>query len=156
MNLSSQLIDEKPTRGIASRLEAVNPLWIVVFGVYTQQFICLPKFDTPSGTMLITTYPQALPDRMRHIEESASRARSNDLLRHNHEGHRPEMNTFPAMEYLTLRRQPTQKLQDICSIVEELLSHRELLPAELHIKLDTFHADITVALEDRQDTDGTP
>jgi hypothetical protein len=65
------------------------------------------------------------------------------------------VNIFPAMEYSALRRQPTQKLRDICSTVEELLSYRELLPPELHIKLDTFHADITAALEDRQDADGT-
>jgi hypothetical protein len=65
------------------------------------------------------------------------------------------MNMFPAMEYAALRQQPIQKLRDVYSTVEELLSYSELLPAELHIKLDTFHADITTALEDRQDPDGT-
>ena len=80
MNLTSQLVDEKTAHEIASRLEAEHPLWIVVFGVYTQQFVCFPKFNAPSGTMLIAAYPQALPDRMRRIEESASSAQFNDQL----------------------------------------------------------------------------
>jgi hypothetical protein len=56
------------------------------------------------------------------------------------------------VEYSSLREQPTGKLQDVNRNVEELLSHSEVLPIELHIKLDTFHADITAILEDRQDS----
>jgi hypothetical protein len=60
------------------------------------------------------------------------------------------MNMFPAMQYSLLLRQPEEKLRDVHDTVEELLSYSELLPADLRIKLDTFSADITTALEDRQ------
>lgn len=55
------------------------------------------------------------------------------------------------MEYSSLRAQPTGKLQEAGRAVEALLSHRDLLPTELEIKLDTFHADIDAILEDRED-----
>jgi hypothetical protein len=29
-------------RGVARRLETDNPLWIVVFGVYSKEFVCFP------------------------------------------------------------------------------------------------------------------
>jgi hypothetical protein len=60
---------------IASRLEAEHPLWIVVFGVFTKQFVCFPKFEAPRGTMLTAMYPDALPDRMRRAEEAICKAR---------------------------------------------------------------------------------
>jgi len=53
--------------------------------------------------------------------------------------------------YSSLRDQSTGKLQDVNTIVEALLSHSEILPTELRVKLDTLHADITAILEDRQD-----
>jgi hypothetical protein len=53
------------------------------------------------------------------------------------------------MDHSSLRQQPTERLEDTYSHVRELLSHSELLPAELHIKLDTFYADLTAILEDR-------
>ena len=57
------------------------------------------------------------------------------------------------MGYSSLRDQPTEKLRDINAIVEALLDHSGILPAELRVKLDTLHADITAILEDRQDLD---
>jgi hypothetical protein len=68
-------IDEDAARQIANRLEAEHPLWMVVFGVYTQQFVCFPKFEAPGGTMLIATYPHALPDRMRRAEQAIGQSR---------------------------------------------------------------------------------
>lgn len=70
MTLVNPLIDEEAAREIARRLEAEHPLWIVVFGVYTQQFVCLPKFEAPGVTILVAAYPDALPDRMRRAEEA--------------------------------------------------------------------------------------
>jgi hypothetical protein len=64
------VIDEEVARKIAGRIEAEHPLWLVVFGVYTQEFVCFPKFQAPGGTVLVATYPDALPDRMRRAEES--------------------------------------------------------------------------------------
>lgn len=71
---ANPVISEEAGREIASRLEAEHPLWIVVFGVYTQQFVCFPKFQAPAGTMLAAAYPEALPDRMRRAEEALCRA----------------------------------------------------------------------------------
>lgn len=72
---ANSAIDEEAAREIASRLEVEHPLWMVVFGVYTQQFVCFPKFEAPSGTMLAATYPDALSDRMRRVEEAMCKAR---------------------------------------------------------------------------------
>lgn len=55
------------------------------------------------------------------------------------------------MGYSLLREQSTEKLRSIFSSANELLSHSEVLPAELCTKLDTLRADITAILEDRQD-----
>jgi hypothetical protein len=53
----------------AARLESDNPLWIVLYGVYTEEFIAFPRFDAPSGmTILTAKYPLALAARMREIE----------------------------------------------------------------------------------------
>ena len=57
---------------VARELESGNPLWIVVFGVYTQQFVGFPRFDVPSGTMAVAHYPGALTERMRAIEKEHS------------------------------------------------------------------------------------
>jgi hypothetical protein len=55
---------------IARELESDNPLWIVVFGVYSRQFIALPRFSVPAGTMIIAYYPAALTTRMHGIEHA--------------------------------------------------------------------------------------
>jgi hypothetical protein len=68
------VIDEEAARTIAGRIEAEHPLWLVVFGVYTQEFVCFPRFPAPGGTVLVATYPDALPDRMRRAEETLTRS----------------------------------------------------------------------------------
>jgi hypothetical protein len=60
---------------MAAKLEAENPLWLVVFGVYTRQFIAFPRFPVPPQTFLAVHYPPALPDRMREVEARSSVAR---------------------------------------------------------------------------------
>jgi hypothetical protein len=64
--------DDDMTR-VARQLEAENPLWIVVFGIYTRQFVGFPRFDVPSETMAVAHYPAALASRMRDIERKAQR-----------------------------------------------------------------------------------
>jgi hypothetical protein len=51
-------------------MEQDNPCWIVVFGVYSGQFMAFPRFHAP-GTVLAVLYPDALPSRMRSIEANA-------------------------------------------------------------------------------------
>lgn len=53
---------------VAENLESESPLWIVVFGIYSRQFVAFPRFDTPTGTMAVARYPGALAERMRRIE----------------------------------------------------------------------------------------
>ena len=55
----------------ARRLEADNPLWIVVFGIYTKEFVCFPRFTVPGGAIVIARHPGELPPRMRRIERAA-------------------------------------------------------------------------------------
>ena len=55
-------------RETARRLEHDNPGWIVVFGVYTRQFVAFPRFPAPPRTIVAAVYPAALPARMREVE----------------------------------------------------------------------------------------
>lgn len=56
---------------IAEKLETDNPMWIVVFGVYSRQFVAFPRFSAPVGTIVTARYPAALPQRMRRVELAA-------------------------------------------------------------------------------------
>jgi hypothetical protein len=67
--------DELDGRELAMRLEAENPQWIVLFGAYSGEFVCFPRFDAPSGTIVAARYPPAAADRMRGIEESCRKSR---------------------------------------------------------------------------------
>jgi hypothetical protein len=64
----SKMSDENQMLSVAIELEAENPLWIVVFGVYTQQFVAFPRFDAPKGTIAVAFYPPGLTGQMRAIE----------------------------------------------------------------------------------------
>src|SRR5690349_16448903 len=48
---------EEDKRLMAERLESENPLWIIVYGVYTRQFVAFPRFKVPRQTIITTTYP---------------------------------------------------------------------------------------------------
>jgi hypothetical protein len=52
----------------ARQLESENPLWIVIFGVYTRQFVAFPRFSAPGGTMAVAHCKEALTAKMRDIE----------------------------------------------------------------------------------------
>jgi len=58
------------SREIARKTERENPQWIVVFGIFTKEFVCFPRFPVPPGTILVAQYPGALPGRMRVIERA--------------------------------------------------------------------------------------
>ncbi len=53
---------------IAKQIERENPGWIVIFGVFTRQFVCIPRFPAPPGTMVVAQYPDAVSPRMREVE----------------------------------------------------------------------------------------
>ena len=52
----------------ARQLERDNPDWMVVFGVYSRQFVAFPLFPAPPRTVVVALYPGALPARMREVE----------------------------------------------------------------------------------------
>jgi hypothetical protein len=56
---------------VAERLESDNPSWLVMFGVYSRQFVAFPRFAAPEGTVIVAGYPGALPERMRRVERLA-------------------------------------------------------------------------------------
>jgi hypothetical protein len=60
--------DDDASREAAERTERDNPAWIVLFGSFTKQFVCFPRFPAPAGTIITATYPDAIPPRMRKIE----------------------------------------------------------------------------------------
>jgi len=55
-------------RAIAKQIERENPGWIVIFGVFTRQFVCIPRFPAPPGTMVVAQYPDAVSPRLREVE----------------------------------------------------------------------------------------
>lgn len=67
---------EQAARVKARELEAANPLWIVIFGVYTGEFVCLPRFGVAHGSIVASRDPDALPPRLREAEQSALGAAS--------------------------------------------------------------------------------
>ncbi len=57
-------------REAAERTERENPGWIVLFGVFTKEFVCFPRFTAPAGTIVTALYPDAILSRMRMIERA--------------------------------------------------------------------------------------
>jgi hypothetical protein len=64
-------LDISEMRRIAKQLESDNPRWIVMFGVYSREFVAFARFDAPGGAIITARYPAALPDRMREAERNA-------------------------------------------------------------------------------------
>ena len=62
--------DPAEMRRVAARMEEENPWWIVVFGVFTQEFVAFPRFRAPVA-IVTASYPGALPPRMRRVERAA-------------------------------------------------------------------------------------
>jgi hypothetical protein len=55
-------------REIAKQLERQHPLWIVIYGTFTEEFVCLPRFAAPPGLMIVAHYPGAAEYRMSEVE----------------------------------------------------------------------------------------
>ena len=60
--------DDDKAREVAEWIEREHPRWIVVFGAFTKQFICFPRFPAAPGTVVVASYPGALPARMKYAE----------------------------------------------------------------------------------------
>ena len=57
-------------RDAARQIERDNPRWIVVFGIFTKQFVCFPRFRAMPGTVVTALYPPAAMTRMAEIERT--------------------------------------------------------------------------------------
>lgn len=73
--------DENFMRQVAENLESGYPRWIVVFGVFTRQFVAFPRFSVPAGTIAVANYPGALTARMLGIERMMQARGSGDQSR---------------------------------------------------------------------------
>ena len=60
--------EDDACREIAEKLERQHPRWIVIFGTFTREFICLPRFAVPPGLKVVAVYPEAAADRMSEME----------------------------------------------------------------------------------------
>jgi hypothetical protein len=54
---------------IAEDIHKQRPGWLVIFGVYSRQFVAFPLFAVNRRTILAARYPDALIDRMVRAEE---------------------------------------------------------------------------------------
>jgi len=55
-------------REIAEELEQQHPRWIVIFGAFTREFVCIPRFAAPHGLKVVAVYPKAAAGRMSEVE----------------------------------------------------------------------------------------
>ena len=65
--MSPYAANDEP-REIARHLEEKSPNWLVLWGMYTHQFVALPRFDAPRGTIVTAIYPDALVGRTQEVE----------------------------------------------------------------------------------------
>jgi hypothetical protein len=59
----------------AARLDRENPQWIVVWGIFSHQFVAFPLFSVPPGTVLCNHGEPELVRRMRQTETIYGRSR---------------------------------------------------------------------------------
>jgi hypothetical protein len=69
MKADSGAVDDA-ARDTARQIERDNPRWIVVFGTYTKEFVCFPRFCAMPGTIVTAFYPAAASARMTEIERA--------------------------------------------------------------------------------------
>ena len=52
----------------ARSIQQANPDWLVMWGVYSRQYVAFPLFRAPAGCIVQSTNPDALVHRMRRAE----------------------------------------------------------------------------------------
>lgn len=61
--------DERTRKEIAERIQQDNPHWLVIWGVYSREYVAFPLFGAPPRTVLHTQHPGELVSRMRQTEQ---------------------------------------------------------------------------------------
>ena len=56
-------------REAAHAIEQQPPGWMVLYGLYSHQFVAFPLFPAPRGTILTAAYPPALITRIQQAEQ---------------------------------------------------------------------------------------
>jgi len=64
------MIDVDQARGMVQQIERDHPRWIVIFGTYTEEFVCFPRFHAAPGTVVTARSPFAAAGRMTQIERA--------------------------------------------------------------------------------------
>ncbi len=59
-----------PSRETATRIEQDYPLWLVMWGAYSEEYWAYPRFDAPRGTILHSRDPNSLASEMRAMQMS--------------------------------------------------------------------------------------
>ena len=52
----------------AKAIQAAHPDWLVMWGVFTHQYVAFPLFHAPAGSIVQSASPERLVRRMRHAE----------------------------------------------------------------------------------------
>lgn len=60
-------------RETARRVESQRPGWMVVWGVYSMEYVAFPLFPDGSGVVLASGYASEIVLRMQEIEDQAER-----------------------------------------------------------------------------------
>lgn len=60
--------DHDEPREIARQIEQQQPGWIVIYGIYSREYVAFPLFPASAGTILTATYPPALAEHMQAAE----------------------------------------------------------------------------------------
>lgn len=65
--------DHEEDRETARQIEQQQPGWIVLYGVYSHQYVAFPLFGAPAGTILTAAYPPAMVQRIQATEHQLRR-----------------------------------------------------------------------------------
>jgi hypothetical protein len=57
-------------RDVAARIGREFPNWLVIWGIYTRQFVAFPLFVAPPGAFVTAHHRGALAARMRNTERT--------------------------------------------------------------------------------------
>lgn len=60
--------DNDANRETARNIECRLPGWMVVWGIYSKQFVAFPLFAAPAGTIVTGSYPPAVINRMEEVQ----------------------------------------------------------------------------------------
>jgi hypothetical protein len=60
--------EHEANRETARQIESHHPGWMVLWGVYSKQYVAFPLFAAPPGTILTAGYSPALAARMAAVE----------------------------------------------------------------------------------------